>query len=270
MGRILAVRKERQTTGASTEPATTPDGRVALRAPTSREGWRPRRPQEYRAQRTVPLPQGSHARDRVLAVRKERQTTGASAEPETTPDGWMPLRAPTGWEGRRPRRPQEYWAQRTAPLPQGPMGGTVSSRSGKMPGTGDCAPPARSHGRDRVLAVRKNTGHVGPCPCGAIVMLLSTVRNRPGRDGPHPGGRLEGAGNSLPAESRCTGHPTYSRGKRLWNTFPDTNRRHRTSAMLCALSFGRSPCPLCLCGLVLHAFVVGWQGRRFLWSQFFC
>jgi hypothetical protein len=107
----------------------------------AREGRRPRRPQEYRAQGTVPLPDivqpwasfdiGQPGRDRVLAVRKnigrteirpptgsvgmgrilavrkERQTTGASAEPETTPDGWVPLRSPTGREGRRPRRPQE-------------------------------------------------------------------------------------------------------------------------------------------------------------------
>jgi len=34
-------------------------------------------------------------------------------------------------EGPRPRRPQEYRAQRTAPLPRGPMGGTASSRSAR-------------------------------------------------------------------------------------------------------------------------------------------
>jgi hypothetical protein len=74
--RVLAVRKERQTTGASTEPATKPDGRVPLRGPTGREGRCPRRPQQYRAQGTVPLPQGSHGRDRALAVRKNAGRRG--------------------------------------------------------------------------------------------------------------------------------------------------------------------------------------------------
>jgi hypothetical protein len=40
----------------------------------------------------------------------------------------------------------------------------VSSRSGKMPGAEDCAPPTMSVGRGRVLAVRKNIGHRGLCP----------------------------------------------------------------------------------------------------------
>jgi hypothetical protein len=151
------------------------------------EGRRPRRPQEYRAQGTVPLPQGSHGRDRVLAVRKNIGHAGPclSRAIATVPgtvrnrpgrDGPHPggpqgkaehrrlygpcnhtrwpgaLASSTGWEGRRPRRPQEYRAQRTVPLPQG------------------------SHGRDRVLAIRKNIGHVGPCPSRTLATLLEAVR----------------------------------------------------------------------------------------------
>jgi hypothetical protein len=172
--RVPAVRKERQNTGASAEPATTPDGRVALRAPTSREGWRPRRPQEYRAQRTVPLPQGSHGRDRVLAVRKKRQTTVPAADLQRDSIGRCPCELRQVGRDGVPAVRNQYRARRTAPLP-------------------DIVQPWASFdigqpGRDRVPAVSKNISHLGPCPSGAIATLLDAVRNRPGRDGPHPGG----------------------------------------------------------------------------------
>jgi hypothetical protein len=159
-----------------------------------------------------------------------------SAGPATTPDGRVPLRAPPGWEGRRPRRPQESRAQRTAPLPQGPLGGpcrrgpqgraehgrlygtcnhtrwpgalassagsggTASPPPARISGAEDCAPPTRSRGRDRVLAVRKSIGHAGPCLSRAMATLPDTVRNRPGRDGPHPGGPQEKAAPGARAE----------------------------------------------------------------------
>jgi hypothetical protein len=146
-------------------------------------------------------PTGSHGRDRVPAVRKERQTTGASTEPATTPGGRMPLRTPPGREGPRPRRPQQFRAQRTAPLP-------------------DIVQPWPSFdigqpGRDRVLAVRWKRPVIA-CQSQAGV----------------PATRLVAA------------------AKRLRDAFPDTNRRHRDCDMLCAVSFGRSPCPLCLSGSI--------------------
>jgi len=36
------------------------------------------------------------------------------------------------------------------------LGGTASSPSAGIPGTEDCAPPTRSHGRERIPAVRRN------------------------------------------------------------------------------------------------------------------
>jgi hypothetical protein len=174
-------------------------------------------------------------------------------------------------EGRRLRRPREYRAQGTVPLPQGRMGGTASPRSAsKGRHRGPCrtcsgtqsasalASPIRS-ARDGFPAVRKNIGRRGLCPS-----------HKAPWEGPRPRGPLGCAHNGLLLPSRCPGHPAPCSGKRLRNALPDTNGRHGDRDMLCGLSFGRSPCPLCLCGLLLRAFVVGWQRRRFLRSQFFC
>jgi hypothetical protein len=43
-------------------------------------------------------------------------------------------------------------------------GGNASSRSAIIPGTEDCAPPTRSHGRDGVPAVREERQTPGPAP----------------------------------------------------------------------------------------------------------
>jgi hypothetical protein len=167
----------------------------------------------------------------------------------------------------------------------------------KAPG-GICQP-----GRDHVPAVRNNTGHRGLCPSRRAIagpfsaaedsdpvkpyepphgrarrtvplpgnrQIEGTPAHLIGREGPRPRGPLGCAHNGPLLPSRCPGHPAPCSGKRLRNALPGTNGRHGDRDMLCGLSFGRSPCPLCLCGLVLRAFVVGWQRRRFLRSQFFC
>jgi hypothetical protein len=127
-----------------------PNRPVPLRAPTGREGRRPRRPQKYWAQRTVPLPGNakSKAPQAHLPAWEGRRPrglqgkadTGACAEPAARLKRPVPLRAPTG------------------------RGGTASPPSATIPGTGDCAPPARSQGRDRVLTVRKEKQTLGPAP----------------------------------------------------------------------------------------------------------
>jgi hypothetical protein len=73
--------------------------------------------------------------------------TGARAEPAARLNRPVPLRAPTGWEGRRPRRPQQYRAHGTVPLPQGTKGGTASSRSARIGGYGGPCPSRGSPNR---------------------------------------------------------------------------------------------------------------------------
>jgi hypothetical protein len=92
-------------------------------------------------------------RDRVLAVRKNAGQRGlcpshkvpregrrprrpqgkaapaARTEAGACPNQRAPFRAPTGWEGPRPRGPQECRAKGTVPLPQGPKRGTASPPS---------------------------------------------------------------------------------------------------------------------------------------------
>jgi len=185
----------------------------AWRTPTGREGRRPHRPQEYRAQGTAPLPQGpmggtassrsaskgrprtplrnlqphpmagcpcelrQAGRDGVPAVRRSigrrglrpSRTSSNRGHPSTlaSPGGTASSRSASKGrpraplrnlqphpmagcpceprqvgEGRRPRRPQEYRAQRTVPLPQARLGGTASSRSARMSATWAHAPPA--------------------------------------------------------------------------------------------------------------------------------
>jgi hypothetical protein len=164
--RAAAVREERQNTGASAESATTPDGRVPRRAPTGWEGRRPRRPQQHRAHRTAPLPAG-----------------------------FGPPNCSIVEDGDSPGRPKlpHVRAQRTLPLPQGRLGGTASSRSGKIAGAEDCAPP----------------GHRS---------TVGILRHWPAREGPRPRGPLECA-CSLPVASRWAGHPACCSGKKATGCF---------------------------------------------------
>jgi hypothetical protein len=62
---------------------------------------------------------------------QEKADTGARAEPAAPLNRPVPLRAPAGREGRRPRRPQEYRAQRTAPLPAGVRPPNFFNRRGR-------------------------------------------------------------------------------------------------------------------------------------------
>jgi hypothetical protein len=175
--------------------------------------------------------------------------TGARAEPVARPNRPVPLRAAAGREGRRP------------------------PPSARISGPGDCAPPTGSHGSDRILAVRKNVGHLGPSPFRAIATLPGAVRNRPGRYGPRPGCPLEGACNRLPVASRCTGHPAFA-GTRGCGTLCRTP----TAAIERAPCFARSlVAVLCvLCVSVVQSSMPSWwgdkggNGRKLLWSQFFC
>jgi hypothetical protein len=198
-----------------------------------------------------------------------------------------PCRTNPGWPASTPFETTGYGV----PCPHhGCLGSTVSSRSARKgrPRTllrnlqrhpvAGCSSELRQVGRDRVLAVRKKRQTPGPapnlqrdpigqCPCELRQVggdgVPAVRRNIAHRglcashrvpwEGSPPRGPLECAYNRLLLASRCTGHPACCSGKRPRNALPDTNCRHRTSAMLCAVSFGRSPCPLCLCGSVLHA-----------------
>jgi hypothetical protein len=121
---------------------------------------------------------------------------------------------------------------------------------------GDGDSPGRlelPHGRARGTVPLPGNPQIGGSPA-----------HSPSRDEPHLGGPLEGDCNSLPVASRCAGHPACCSGKRLRNALADTNCRHRVRDMLCALSFGRSPCPLCLCGSIppcLRTDRTGCRGR---------
>jgi hypothetical protein len=165
-----------------------------------------------------------------------KSDTGACAQPTARPNGQVLLRTPTGWEGRRPRRPQEFRAQRTVPLPQGPSGGSASSRSGKTSGAEDCAPPGH---RPTVGILRHWPAREGPRPRGPQENADPGARAEPaarlkrpvplraptGRERPRPRGPLKCACNELLIPSRCAGHPARCSRKRLQNTFPDTNRQ---------------------------------------------
>jgi hypothetical protein len=192
-----------------------------------------------RAQGTVPLPQGPLGGP-CRRGPQEKADTGARAEPAAPLNRPVPLRAPAGREGRRPRRPQEYRAQGTVPLPQGPMGGTASSRSARkgrhrgprrtcsatqpastlassgrpggtasppparISGAGDCAPPTGSHGRDRVLAVRKERQTPGPVPNPQRAQSASALASsdRPGWTASPPSARISGAEDCAPPGGR--------------------------------------------------------------------
>jgi hypothetical protein len=136
-------------------------------------------------------------RDRVLTVRKNighsglcpshevptgetaspppvrKADPGVRAEPAGRANRRIPSRPPTGWEGPCPRGPQEYRAQ--CPSHEIPREGRVPAvrKERQTPGPapnlqgepiGEYPCELRQVERDRVLAVRKITGHRGLCP----------------------------------------------------------------------------------------------------------
>jgi hypothetical protein len=174
--RVLAVRKERQTTGASTEPATKPDGRVPLRArQVGRDGVAAVRknigPRGLCPSHKVPWegprprgPQGRADQGRLCRTCNHTRWLGALANPARSGrDGVPPVRKNVGHRGLCPSRKVPW----EGPRPRGPQG---KAEYGRLYGTCNdtrwpdaLANPARS-GRDGVPPVRNNTGHRGLCP----------------------------------------------------------------------------------------------------------
>jgi hypothetical protein len=206
--------------------------------PKAREGRRPRGPRQYRAQGTKPFPRCYHAKDGVLAVRKNTGAEDCAPPGRRSPPNerarrtvplprWFPgrdrvpaVRKNTGAEDCAPpgrRAPPNERARRTVPLPEwiGGRDGVLAVR--KNTGAEDCAPPRRRApsnerarrtvplpewiaGRDRVLAVRQNFISEHRRGRSARITLTNATRK------PRPGkatGQLTRTGHGGPG---CCGH----------------------------------------------------------------